>query len=142
MYSETITKIYDQVTTESAWKAWADVNSWPKWDTELVCCDLKASFESGAQFILKPKGGPKVKITLTEVVPSKKFTATCRFLGATMTHIHAINPDNGKLAIKHIISVTGPLAFVWKHLVVKNVVKAVPVQTDNMINYINRGAYE
>jgi len=142
MYSEIIIKTYDKIKTELVWKAWADVNNWPRWDTELAYCDLTTPFQASSQFLLKPKNGPKVKITLAEVVPNKRFTATCRFLGATMTHVHELNGDNEKLEIKHIISLAGPFSFIWNYLVVKHIVKAVPVQTDNMIEYISRGMNE
>ena len=61
-------KIYKDIKKEDVWRAWADVNNWPKWDKDLEYCDLKDDFVKGSKFILKPAGGPKVKIVLSEVI--------------------------------------------------------------------------
>lgn len=135
MWTRTFSKSYQNITKEAIWQAWADVENWPKWDTALAYCDIKCDFEAGNHFILKPAGGPKFRIWLGEVTPHSKFTAYCKLFGAVMQHIHELEEIEEGLRITHTITVQGPLAFLWTHLVAKNVAKQVPEQTDNLVQY-------
>lgn len=137
MWIQSYSKIYQGVKKEAIWKAWADVQNWPKWDKELEYCqaDEKFMFAEGNHFILKPLDGPKVKITLSEVDINKKFTDFCRFLGATMYDYHELEETSEGLLIKSKITVTGWLSFLWVKLVAKKVADSVPEQMDILVNY-------
>lgn len=74
MWVKSYSKVYQGVKKEDIWRIWSDVNNWPKWDKELEYCKMHDEFIEGTQFILKPKNGPKVKLILSEVKPSEKFT--------------------------------------------------------------------
>ena len=136
MWIKQFSKVYKGVRKKDIWHVWADVNNWPKWDNELEYCDMKGNFNQGRQFILKPRGGPKVKITLSEIITNEKFTGYCKFLGATMYNVHELEDESGSLRITNTISVTGPIAFLWAHLVAKKVAQAVPMQTDNLVKFV------
>lgn len=138
MWVKTFSKVYKGVQKEHIWQAWSDVNNWPKWDGELEYCDLQGEFVQGEQFILKPAGGPKVKITLSEVCRNEKFTDYCKFFGATMYDAHELRDEPEGLRITNTITVTGPLAFLWARLVVKKVAESVPVQTDSLVSFVRR----
>lgn len=135
MWIKTFSKEYGNINKEAIWQAWSDVNNWPKWDTELEYCDMKCSFEEGNQFILKPKGGPKVRLWLSEAAPNSKFTDYCKFFGAVMHDEHVLEESPGGIRVTNTITVKGPLTFVWANLVAKNVAEAVPKQTDNLVEY-------
>lgn len=134
MWIKSYKKIYQGVKKEDIWRTWSDVNNWPKWDTELEYCKMDDMFTEGSQFILKPKGGPKVKITLSEVRPNEKFTDYCKFLGATMYDAHELEETPEGLRITNTITVTGPLSFIWVNLVAKNVANSVPKQMDALVD--------
>lgn len=136
MWVKKFSKVYKDIRKEDIWRAWADVNNWPKWDSELEYCDLKGQFAQGEQFILKPRGGPKVKITLSEVTTNERFTDYCKFLGATMYDAHELTNEPDGIRITNIISVTGPLSFLWVRLVAKKVAQAVLIQTDNLVKFV------
>lgn len=133
MWTKEYEKIYPGLNKEDVWSVWTDVNNWPKWDKELEYCKMDKTFEEGNQFILKPKGGPKVKITLSEVIPNKKFTDYCKFFGAIMYDAHELEETSEGLRIKNRITVTGPLSFIWVHLVAKNVANSIPEQMDALV---------
>ena len=135
MWIRKFSKIYKDIKKEDVWRTWADVNNWPKWDKELEYCDLKDDFVQGSKFILKPAGGPKVKIVLSEVIENERFTDYCKFFGATMHDAHYLEHTEDGLLITNIITVKGPLAFVWANLVAKDVAKSVPEQTDRLVNF-------
>jgi len=134
MWVKSYNKIYQDVKKEDIWRLWADVNNWPNWDKELEYCKMESDFVERANFILKSKGGPKVKITLSKVVTNKEFTDYCRFFGATMYDAHELEETPEGLRIINTITVTGPLGFLWVRLVAKNVANAVPFQMDALVN--------
>lgn len=134
MWVKSYNKVYQGVKKESIWRLWSDVNNWPRWDKELEYCKMDSMFAEGNQFILKPIGGPKVKITLSEVRPNEKFTDYCKFLGATMFDAHELEETPDGLRITNTITVTGPLTFIWVNLVAKNVANSVPKQMDALVD--------
>jgi hypothetical protein len=136
MWVKTYNKIYQGIAREDVWRIWSDVNNWPTWDKELEYCKMENNFIEGSQFILKPKGGPKVSITLSEVRPNEKFTNYCKFLGATMYVAHALEETSDGLRITNTITVTGPLSYIWVHLVAKNVANSVPKQMDSLVDLV------
>jgi len=138
VWEKKFTKTYTGITIKSLWKAWSDVKHWPQWDEELEYCDISMPFTKGSTFILKPRGGPKVKVTLDEVTPSQKFIARSNFIGATMRNFHEVIETPKGIRINNIITVSGPLTFIWANLVAREVALAVPKQTDNLIRYISQ----
>lgn len=136
MWIRKFTKIYTGVSKDQIWRAWTDVNNWPAWDTELEYCTFAGSFNEGEQFILKPKGGPKVNITLSNVQEQTAFSDYCRFPGAIMHDHHELTQEVSGVRITNTITVSGILGFLWAHLVAKHVANAVPTQTDNLVKYV------
>lgn len=136
MWIKSYSKVYVGVKKEDVWRVWADVNNWPKWDGELEYCKMDGAFTKGTQFILKPIDGPKVKITLSDVIPNKKFTDYCKFIGATMVDDHELEETSEGLRITNTITVKGPLSFIWVKLVAKNVFHSIPKNLDNLINLV------
>ncbi len=133
MWTKSFSKIYPEVKKEAVWGLWKDVNHWPQWDTELEYCKMESEFIAGSQFMLKPIGGPKVKITLSEVVPNKTFTDYCRFFGATMHDIHELEETTNGLRITNTITVSGPLRFFWVHCVAKKITASIPKNLDALV---------
>ena len=138
MFQKSFSKTYRNVDLSLIWQAWADVSNWPKWDKGLDYCEIKDEFRVGTRFILKPKDGQKVKITLHEVIENDKFTDTCQFVGAIMFDEHVLEETENGVKITNSIIVKGLLAFLWRHLVAKNVAKSMPAQTDNLVDYVRK----
>jgi hypothetical protein len=134
MWIKSHSKIYKNVSKENIWLIWSDVNNWPKWDKELEYCKMDHSFVKGTQFILKPKSGPKVKITLSEVMPHRKFTDYCKFPGAIMVDDHELEETPEGVRITNTITVKGLLSFIWVRLVAKNVAKSIPINNDALVD--------
>lgn len=134
MWVKSYSKVYPGVKKTAIWRLWADVVNQPAWDKELEYCKIARGFEKGNSFILKPVGGPNVKITLSEVVLNERFTDYCKFFGATMHDDHQLEETAGGLRIISTITVTGPLSFIWVKLVAKNVANSVPNPMDALVN--------
>ena len=133
MWIRTHEQFYPKVNTERIWQLWADINSWPKWHGDLDYCRLEGTFEVGNHFILKPTGGPKVKIDLIEINNGKSFTDRTNFFGAKMFDTHSLVEKKGGVLISNKLVVTGPLKWLWIKLVAKQVADTVPEETESLV---------
>lgn len=138
MWSKSHSIITKEVTKEQMWNLFADVNNWHTWDTGIEYAKLEGNFEKGNHFLLRPKGGPNVKVELLEVVENKKFLDVTNFPLAKMYDEHLFEETPDGLKITNIITVKGLLSFLWVKLVAKNIVDALPVDVQEQIKAASR----
>jgi len=115
-----------EVTKEQMWKLFANVNEWHTWDEGIEYARMQGRFEKGNHFLLKPKGGPEVKIELIEVNENQKFTDVTKFPLAKMYDEHRFDETPEGLKITSTLRVEGILGFVWRKLVAENIANALP----------------
>ena len=133
MWRKSYSVITTAVTKEQLWKLFADVNTWHHWDDEIEFARLEGPFEKGNHFFLKPKGGPKVKITLLETVPNHNFLDVTPFPLAKMYDNHIFEETPEGLKITNVIWVKGILSFLWIKLVAQKIVDTLPAQIKRQI---------
>lgn len=133
MWTKSHSVVTKKVTKEQMWKLFADVNNWHTWDEGIESAQLEGKFETGNHFMLKPKGGPTVKVDLLEMTVNKSFLDVTNFPLAKMYDNHQFEETPDGLKITNTISVKGILAFVWVKLVAQNIVKALPVDIAKQI---------
>lgn len=133
MWTKSYSVTTKDVTKEQMWNLFADVNKWPLWDEGVEFTELKGNFEKGNSFILKPKGGPKTKVTLLETVVNKSYIDVTAFPLAKMygSHVFEETPDGLKITIT--MSVKGILAFLWVKIVAQDIVKGLPEDVKKQI---------
>ena len=106
------------------------VNSrWPQ-RLPVHAFDAKA----GAAFVLKPKGAPKVKMTIDELRPYV-LVDTAYLLGAKMRTTHEYVGAGGQTTIRFAIEVSGPLGFLWRKVVGENQIREAPAQLNAFVAY-------
>ena len=128
MKTFTHTMVATGVTRAQIWKLFADVNNWHTWDQEIEYARLQGAFEQGNHFTLKPKGGPVVNIKLVEVVHESRFTDCTVFPLAKMYGDHIFTDTPQVVQMTTTMTVKGPLAFLWWHLVAKNICMGIPAE--------------
>lgn len=134
MWKRTYTEVFEDVTPEAIWSVWKDVNHWHLWDTDIDYCKLEGPFEVGQILKLKPKGAKEVNITLVEVTPNVSYTDCTHFPGAKMYGYHTMNREpNGRLRLTTIMTVEGPLGFIWRFLVAQGIVDTLGEQTRALV---------
>ncbi|MCL1665884.1 SRPBCC family protein [Elizabethkingia ursingii] len=133
MWRKSYSIITKEVTKEQIWKLTTDINNWKNWDNSVEDSKLLGDFKVGSLFILKPKGGPKVKIKLVEIEPNKKFTDLTEFPLAKMYGEHLYEETRDGLKITVTMTVKGLLSFVWVRLVAKDIVNNL---VDDIANQI------
>lgn len=138
MWSFEYQKEFKDVSAESIWEAWTDVNNWPKWDSELERTTFQGNFQLGSEFQLKPKGGPNIKIEITEIDPLRTFTSATRFPLAWVYDYHEVVQTPIGVLLKSRISVTGPLGWLWRKLIAQGLAAGTPSQIESLVNYAKK----
>jgi hypothetical protein len=126
MWTKSHSIITKEVTKEQIWKLFSDVNNWHTWDQGIEYAKLDGAFETGNTILLRPKGGPEVKINLLQLVPNQLYLDVTRFPLAKMygEHIFEETPEGLKITIT--MSVKGILSFLWVKLVAQKIVDDLP----------------
>ena len=139
MFTRTHSTTVSDLNAEQLWKVWSDVNQWHRWQDDIEFARLDGPFRPGATFKFKPKGGPTIDIELTRVEPNAAFTDLTRFPLARMLDSHELIERDGALEVRTTITLSGPLAFLWRKLVVDKIVSDLPGQTERLLRYARGG---
>jgi hypothetical protein len=93
---------------------WADMATWPEWNTDTEWVRLDGPFTTGSTGVLKPKGGPKVKFVIATLVADREFTDVSLLAGARLTFRHLIEPlPEGGSTVRVTVTLAGPLGWFW-----------------------------
>jgi uncharacterized protein YndB with AHSA1/START domain len=95
---------------------WADCDTHPEWSTDLAWVRLDGPVRLGATGRLRPRGGPRSRFTVTELVPDRTFADTTHLAGARLTFRHHAEPVAAGAEVTVTVSLEGPLRSLWARL--------------------------
>jgi uncharacterized protein YndB with AHSA1/START domain len=134
MWTRTYSQHVRDVPAAQLWKVWTDVDRWPEWQGDVAHARLEGDFAAGQFFRFQPKGGPRLRIELTEVVPGRRFVDVTRFPLARMVDSHELVPHpDGGVEVKTTLMMQGPLSFLWSKVVGEDVAASLPQQTSHLV---------
>ena len=110
---------------------WADMATWPEWNHDTEWVRLDGSFAEGATGALKPKGGPKVPFTVTRL-DDHSFVDESRLLGARLVFDHRVGRTEEGTRVDVTVTLTGPLAPVWRLILGAGIVKTLQQDLDSL----------
>ncbi|MDZ7906124.1 MAG: SRPBCC family protein [Cypionkella sp.] len=119
-------KIIINQPAAAVFAAYADVASWPIWDSEVKKVSLPNGLITGATGYLTPRSGPKAKIYVVAVDPAQGFTIQSRLPLCTMHFGHKLAQTDGKTTATHWVRFTGPLAFLFARLIGRGIEQTLP----------------
>ncbi|SFD74757.1 hypothetical protein SAMN05518672_10345 [Chitinophaga sp. CF118] len=133
MIQQSYSVITNEVTREQMWQIMSNINDWKSWDDSVEFSELQGEFRPGSTFLLKPKGGPKVKIKLAEVKTGEYFKDLTVFPLAKMygEHWYQNTPEGLKVTIT--MTMTGLLSGLWNKIVMKGIVSGFAADVQNLI---------
>ena len=115
--------------------ALADINNWKAWDDGLEYTAIATAPQAGADFVLKPKGGPKTRMTIERLSRPNLFSDIAHLPLAKMRTTHEFLTFNGRTSIRLTVEVWGILGFLWQRVIGQNQIKTAPQQTQSFIAY-------
>lgn len=121
------------VTKEQLWRLFSDVNNWHTWDESIEFAKMEGAFEAGNYFILRPKGGPNVKIQLVKTIENQQFTDLTRFPLAKMYGDHRFEETPDGLKLTTTMTVKGLLGFLWVKLVAQKIADGLPADLETQV---------
>lgn len=121
------------VKVEDLWPVLADVSSWPSIDGNIDYLTIDEAPASGATFILKPKGGPRLSFTIGDFDPPTRYSDICKMPFAEMHTRHTLEDlsDNTRICVD--IEIRGPLNRLWGLMVGRKHAEGLPKQTDRFV---------
>jgi hypothetical protein len=133
MWTKSYSTTVKGTDVDRLWQIWSDVDAWHTWQSDLDYAKLEGVFAAGSTFLLKPKGGPRVRIALLSVEPKRRFVDLTRFPLARMYGAHEFIARGDEVEIRTSVTVEGPLGFLWRKLVGEGVAKSLPEQTRGLV---------
>ncbi|MEI7661479.1 MAG: SRPBCC family protein [Bacteroidota bacterium] len=133
MWTRSHTIVTKDVTKEQMWKLFADVNNWHTWDNGIEFARMEGKFEKGNHFILRPKGGPDVKVELLETIENKNFLDVTAFPLAKMYDNHSFEETKDGLKVTNSITMKGLLSFLWVRLVARKIANSFSTDMQEQI---------
>lgn len=118
---------------EAIFALWADVDHWADHDKGIEWAKLTDTFAAGGHYTIKPKGGPKVKATILTVEPSKKFIDVSHLMGAKLKFDHTITRQSGDTTVNVVMTLSGPMSWLWAKILGKNQQTDLDKSTANLI---------
>jgi len=124
------------IDRDRLFQALADLKRWPEWDDDIKAVEHEGAPEAGTRFTLHLKDGSAVTLTVEAIEPPAIFVDQAKLPLARMLSRHELLPEaDGRTRLRHVITLTGPLAWLWDRLVARKVVEGLPRQTERMAAY-------
>jgi hypothetical protein len=107
------------VPPNALYEAIADIASWPTWDPDIEMTEAAGAIAAGQAFVLKPRGGPKVRMTIAAADRPTCFVDLAHLPLAQMRTTHLFEPADGATRVTVRIEVRGLLGFLWDRIVAR-----------------------
>ena len=113
---------------------WADVATWPEWNSDAEWVRLDGPFATGSTGVLKPKGGPKVRFVIDSLVPGREFVDVSLLAGARLTFGHLVTAGPGSTTrIEVAVTMSGPLGWFWNLLLGRGLKASLQLDLDRLV---------
>lgn len=128
-------KTTTDVSAKALFNTMADVNNWSKWADDLEYTKMDGEAKRDAPFILKPKGGPKVKLHIDRFEPYAYFADIAHLPLAKMRTSKLFVEQGGKTHFIMTVEVWGLLGFLWRRVIAGEQIKGASMQCEKMFTY-------
>ena len=118
---------------EAIFALWKDIDNWAETDKGIEWARLTDNFSAGGHYVIKPKGGPKTKATILLVEPNKRFVDISHLFGAKLQFEHSIAQQNGMTIVNIVMTLSGPLSWIWARILGKNQQADLELSTTQLI---------
>ena len=98
---------------EVVWAVLTEIERWPSWNPAVESVSFEGRFVEGSEF--RWKAGPgTITSTIRDVDAPRRAAWTGRSFGIKATHVHTLEPRNGRTLVKTQESYAGLVASVFR----------------------------
>lgn len=119
---------------DALWPVLANVAGWPELDENIDYITINQTPKVGTTFVLKPKGGPKLKFLIDDFSPPHTYSDICSMPLAKMKTTHLLEDLETGTMVKIEIEISGLLAGFWGLVVGRKHASGLPAQTKRFIS--------
>jgi hypothetical protein len=125
---ETTSAFALDVAAAAVWEtAYADVEAWPEWNSELRRASLDGPLALGATARIVFRTGLRLRFRVVEFEQGRLFTDEARLVGARMGHRHLIeSSSDGGSRLVNTIYIEGSLAPLWRRVLGPAAARTLP----------------
>jgi hypothetical protein len=125
---ETTSTLEADVVPATVWEnAYADANTWPRWNAELKRASLDGPLADGAEARIVFRTGLRLRFRVVELEDGRLFTDEARLPGARMGHRHLVEPvPGGGSRLTNTIYIDGHLAGLWRRILGPAAARTLP----------------
>jgi len=116
------------VKVQQLWPVLANVARWAEIDRNIDYIDVDGEPDVGTHFVLKPKGGPKLRFRIGDFRPPDLYSDICLLPLAEMKTVHSLHAESPTRIVVNI-EITGPLSWFWGLVVGRKHASGLPAQT-------------
>jgi uncharacterized protein YndB with AHSA1/START domain len=93
------------------WRAWAEVQEWPRWNGDIDRIELTGPFTQGSTITMSPPAQEPVLLRIAEVVPGKQFVDEADVGGTIVRTTHRLERlGDGRTRVVYRLEAAGPAA--------------------------------
>lgn len=123
----------------SVYARWADPSTWPEWDPDVRSVDFQAPAAVGSKGKLRPRRGPALSFSITQMCPDRVFTNTGALLGARLGFEHVVDPGPDGSTVTVTVRLSGPLAPIWKRVMGVGLSGAARSSVEGLLTHLDAG---
>ena len=133
MWQKSFQNLAKNLTKIQIWGVLTDINHWKDWDKDIEWTKMDGEARLHADFILKPKGGPKTRLTIVQCDKPDVFADIAHLPLAKMQTLHRLTDTPEGVLIEVEVRVTGLLSFLWAKIIAEKQVQGGLAQTNQLI---------
>lgn len=115
------------------WPVLADIASWPESDHNIERLEIEEPPGPGVRFVLKPRGGPRLRMQVAEFAPPTRYADVCRLPLARMITVHELQPAPAGTRIVVSLRFEGLLGWLWARAIGRQHARGLPAQTRRFV---------
>ena len=99
---------------------WQDIDHWADFDDGIEWAKLTDTATAGGHYVIKPKGGPKVKATIMTAEPNSRFVDLSQLFCAKLNFDHRLTKKNNITTVTITQTLDGIFTPIWAKILGKD----------------------